>query len=923
MISQNRATEGAAASTEAAVSRAGGPNVRLVAALCVLAGIAGLVAFAASLLASRDPWSDLPLALLLVGAMAVLQVMPVRLSHEGEGENLHLEEAFLVAMVVQLSVPAVVAGLGIAVAIGQLWHRRGWMKTLFNTGELMASVAIGATVAHGLGVGGGHLTDRAIAAAAGGVFIYSVLSMLAVSLIMSVVQSTPFRSGLIEGLGIRVTTWVSSLAGGVLIAVAIEGRSWMLPVATLPIAMLQVTCSRSFRQYRQRRQMEKLYRATSAIRDTTDSTLVREQLVRATYTLLDAGTVKLVPTGTRPSRGTLHVSLDDHTALEVGDRVGGGEWGHDDEFLLRAVASVASNALSNATLFEQVRTITASLGEGVVALDREGRIEFVNPAVEVKLGWSERDLLGLTPHQAFHAHEAGVRSPADCHLALPLSGGLTAKDDDGMFTCKDGSVLPVAYTTSPVIRDGQVVGAVVAFRDITERKSFEQQLRHQAFHDALTGLPNRALFLDRMSHAQARMARTGALYALLYIDLDRFKVVNDSLGHHVGDELLLRVSARLAETLRAGDTLARFGGDEFVALIEDLDSEDDALNVAQRLLDAIGHPFQVAGRELAISCSIGVVIGDRFPNDPDECLREGDVAMYRAKARGKACFEVSRPESDPAQLRRLDLEIELRGALDRDELELHYQPIVSVEDGRIVGLEALLRWNHPTRGPVPPAEFIPLAEESGLILTLGQWVLEEACRQVKTWEQTCPEAGSLTVSVNLSPRQFRQPDLADQVGAAVARFGLRPKQLCMEVTEGVMVEDVDSATVTLGKLHALGVSVSIDDFGTGYSSLSYLQRFPIDFVKIDRSFILGLADDNTVDTEIVRSVIRLAAAIGIQAVAEGVETDSQLWRLRDLDCPLAQGYHFARPQPAAAVELMLSSGTPRTRGAQEVVGNLR
>src|SRR5688572_28337430 len=237
------------------------------------------------------------------------------------------------------------------------------------------------------------------------------------------------------------------------------------------------------------------------------------------------------------------------------------------------------------------------------------------------------------------------------------------------------------------------------------------------------------------------MARSGALYDLLFIDLDRFKVVNDSLGHHVGDELLLHVSSRLAQCLRAGDTLARFGGDEFVALIEDLGSEDEAPIIAQRLLDSIRHPFQVAGRDLAISCSIGVVIGDRLRNDPDECLREGDVAMYRAKARGKACFEVYRTDSDPAELRRLDLEIELRSALDRDELELHYQPVFSVEDGRIVGLEALLRWNHPTRGPVPPAEFIPLAEDSGLILTLGSWVLEEACRQVKGWEESCPEAG--------------------------------------------------------------------------------------------------------------------------------------------------------------------------------------
>jgi diguanylate cyclase (GGDEF)-like protein/PAS domain S-box-containing protein len=868
--------------------------------MCVVAALAGVGAFAVSLLVTPEPWRHLTVTLLLGAGATVLQVIPVRLSHEGQSENLHLEEAFLVAMAVYLTTPEVLTALVVAVVTGHLWHRRGWMKTAFNTGQLLAAAAVGTALSHHLGARG-MLTDRALLAAVIGVLAYSVLSMLAVARIISTVQGTSFRDAVFDGQEIRLAVWVSSLAIGVMIAVAMEHRPWLVPVTMFPVAMLQITYCRSFRQYSERRQIEKLYNATAAIRSTIDSNRVREQLVRAARTLLDAGRVRLVPTGSRPAPGALQVPVDAATSVEVSERLTGGEWDDNDEFLLGALASVASNALSNATLFEQVRTITGSLGEGVVALDHEGRIEFVNPAVEVILGWSSTDLLGRTPHETLHGHDGD--NDHDCPLVAPLSTGFSARDNDALFTCRDGSVLPVAYTASPVVRDDQLVGAVVAFHDITERKRFEQQLTHQAFHDALTGLPNRALFLDRLGHAQARMARSGDLYALLFIDLDRFKVVNDSLGHHVGDELLVQVAARLRDCLRTGDTIARFGGDEFVALLEDLDHEEGAITATERLLAALRHPFHVADRDLAVTCSIGVVIGEGSVGGPEECLREGDVAMYRAKAKGKACYEVFRHDGDEGQLRRLDLEIELRRALERGELELHYQPVVTVEEGSTIGIEALVRWRHPSRGLVPPVEFIPLAEETGLILPLGRWVLEEACRQTRSWEETCPEIGPLVVSVNLSPRQFRQPDLEEQVADVLRRTGLEPSRLCVEMTEGVMVDDVELATLKLRNLRELGVRVSIDDFGTGYSSLSYLKRFPIDYVKIDRSFIQGLGE--TVDSEIVRSVIRLAAAIGIQAVAEGVETEDQLRQLRALGCPLAQGFHFARPQPADELRALL------------------
>jgi Amt family ammonium transporter len=501
-------------------------------------------------------------------------------------------------------------------------------------------------------------------------------------------------------------------------------------------------------------------------------------------------------------------------------------------------------------------------------------------------------------------------------LRAPLRAGDNARDDDDSFVCKDGRLLPVAHTTSPVIRDGEVVGSVIAFRDISERKAFEQELAHQAFHDTLTGLANRALFLDRLSQAHARASRTGSLYSLLFIDLDRFKIVNDSLGHQAGDQLLIEVANRLKLCVRPGDTFARFGGDEFVVLLEDLVDDEDAITVTERILEELRAPFRVEGRDVSASASIGVVIGDRTYESADHCLRDADVAMYRAKARGKATYEVFRPEMEGAALHRLDMEIALRNAIENGELELHYQPLVSLERVSIVGLEALVRWRHPERGMMSPAEFIPLAEETGLIIPIGEWVLEEACRQVREWEDAYPGAVPLVMTVNLSARQFQQPDLSDRIAAVVKKTGISPDQLCLEVTESVMMDDVDAATLMLKRLKDLGSCVAIDDFGTGYSSLSYLKRFPVDFVKIDKSFVADLGE-GAVDSEIVRAVIRLAAAIGIRTVAEGVETAEQLRRLRNMGCPLVQGYYLARPQPAPAIATLLEERVCQTMAGVE------
>ncbi|MDQ6914183.1 MAG: EAL domain-containing protein [Actinomycetota bacterium] len=549
------------------------------------------------------------------------------------------------------------------------------------------------------------------------------------------------------------------------------------------------------------------------------------------------------------------------------------------------------------------RSLVQHSSDVITVIGPDGAIRYESPSTRAVFGHTGATARPGRPLDLVHPDDRQRVAAAVAELSRRQ--GATAAIE-GRVQHRDGSWRDVEAIATNLLADESVGGYVLNTRDITERKALEAQLSHRAFHDPLTNLANRALFLNRLQHGLARSVRHGQPIAVLFMDLDDFKDVNDSLGHGTGDELLVAVARRLDHCTRPTDTVARLGGDEFAVLVEELDDALDVGHVAERILTELQPPFTIGSRQVFVRASIGIATTGTATLTADDLLRNADVAMYAAKGRGGSGYELFEPEMHAALMERLDVENDLRGALARSEFDLHYQPIVSLVTGRIEGVEALIRWQHPIRGLIAPDRFVHIAEQAGLIVAIGRWVLARACQQARDWQQRLEHASHLTLTVNLSARQLQAPQLIDDVTFALERSGLAPDSLVLEITESLVVDDNEATRARLQQLRDFGVRVAIDDFGTGYSALGYLRNLPVDLLKIDRAFIGDLVPGSP-DAAVVQAVVAMCRSLELTAVAEGVEQAAQAAELRRMGCPLAQGYHFARPASADVIGHLLAA----------------
>ena len=591
---------------------------------------------------------------------------------------------------------------------------------------------------------------------------------------------------------------------------------------------------------------------------------------------------------------------------------------------LQVALALESAALTEDLVRRQSEARFSSLvqhsSDVVMVIDADSTVRYVSPSGKRVLGYPSDELEATKLTALIH--------PEDKARVLQL---LTSADREGdadepeaiefRLQNKDDSWLEVETLCTNLLNDPNVQGIVLNVRDISERKAFEEQLQHQSLHDSITDLANRALFKDRVEHALERQVRNDKPVTVLFMDLDDFKTVNDSLGHAAGDHMLAQVGERLKNCLRSADTAARLGGDEFAILLENVGQGVEPGDVAARILASLEGPFHLEGKEVFIRASIGIATApfgsENRPKGADDLLRNADVAMYMAKEAGKGRYQVFEPAMHGTALRRLELKADLQRATDHGEFILHYQPVIELETGGICGLEALLRWNHPQRGIIPPLEFIPLAEETGLIVPIGNWVLREACQQAVLLHERFRTDPPLYMAVNLSARQLQRPEIVAEVAEVLMDTGLEPGTLILEITESVMMRDVDLSIQRLTELKELGVKLAVDDFGTGYSSLNYIRRFPVDILKVDKSFVDGVSKGGE-ESALTAAIIELAAILKLRPVAEGIERADQLERLLDLHCDLGQGFYFARPLPMDSIDELLNTRTALERRESEL-----
>ena len=877
----------------------------LAAGLLTLAVAVGGVASQSRL--GGPVWAAMAVFGLLI---AVSWVWPLVIYRGSESEAVHFDEGFFVIMALLVPSAETILVFALVTVVAQVARRRPLVKSAFNFGQVLVSVGLALAVSRGLATPTAKLTAGQLGAVALGAVVFFVVNSAFVAAIVAAI-GTPWRKSLTDGIEVRLLLLVTGVAVGLITALAISSYRWSLLLAVVPLIIVRQVLAGHFEARHDRSRLRGLFDATLEANRSMGDADVLTPILQSAQSLLRCSDAVLSDVEPDPEQLSAPLTVDGAARwLVVSGRSRSEPFDAADGALLDALAAVGSGALTNAALYQEGRyqrerlsAITASLGEGVCAVDSSGLVTFLNPAATQLLGWVASDSTTVPA-----AHGEGTLAPD--FLRLPafraMTTGQVVRNDESSFEREDGSVFPVAFTASAILDGGRPVGAVIAFADITERKKFEEELARNAFHDALTGLANRRLFLDHLEHALRRSLRAGGLHAILFIDVDRFKVVNDSLGHLAGDQLLVAIADRMRATLRVGELLARFGGDEFTLLLENITGVGDAVESAERILEQLRRPIALAGdHEVVATVSIGIALTGAGMTR-DDLLHDADVAMYQAKAKGRAgCYQIFDSAAMGARsAERLDLEAALRKALEGDELEVFYQPLYGVSEGRIVGAEALIRWRHPERGLLSPDHFIGVAEETGLILPLGRLVLDQACRRAQAWRDRF--GSELGMSVNLSARQFQQPNLVDDIESILAASGVDPRQICLEITETLVMEDIEQTIAVLRRLKGLGVRLAIDDFGTGYSSLGYLKHFPVDVVKIDRSFVDGL-DTNPVDSAIAAAVIGLAKALGMTTVAEGVETAAQLSHLQSLGCPVMQGYYFSKPVPGQAFEELIDT----------------
>jgi diguanylate cyclase (GGDEF)-like protein/PAS domain S-box-containing protein len=589
----------------------------------------------------------------------------------------------------------------------------------------------------------------------------------------------------------------------------------------------------------------------------------------------------------------------------------------DGRGLVRALRYAVERKTSEETLFvekERAQVTLNSIGDAVVCTDISGNITFLNLVAEKMTGWQGKEATGHPMAEVLQILDAASHETTPNPMALAVDRDLTMNlPPNCILIRRDGFQTPIEDSVAPIHdREGQATGAVIVFRDVSVARAMAQQLAHSAEHDFLTGLPNRMLLNDRVTQAITLAPRHLKKVAVLFMDLDGFKHINDSLGHPIGDKLLQSIAKRLVDCVRGSDTVSRQGGDEFVVLLSEVAQSEDAAISALRLLQAVAEPHSINAHDLHVTTSIGVSVYPDDGLDAETLIKNADTAMYQAKENGRQSYQFFKPSMNVRAVERQSIEESLRRAMERDEFSLHYQPKINLARGEITGAEALLRWTHPVRGPVSPAQFIPVAEDCGLILPIGKWVLREACKQARTWQNAGLAMG--TIAVNISAMEFRDDKFLDGVFEALNDTGLDPKNLELELTESVLMRRAEATESILKTLRAKGIQVAVDDFGTGYSSLSYLRRLPIDALKIDQSFVRQITTDPD-ETTIVTAVIGMGRSLKLRVVAEGVETQQQLAFLQQHECDEAQGYYFSRPvipqQFAKLLQLGISNSVLR------------